>query len=186
MNKTRRTSAALLTLLMAVVPVVALTGSTASATTSCEYLWGSLPKTAGALSPAPIIAGRTGRHDCYDSLVFEIDGPATGYLVEYAGEVYSEGQGLPLSPGAGPFGALIGIHLRNPAYNVYGQSTYTFTPPNLAGYQTFRGLAYGGSFEGYTTFALGVRARLPFQVLVLPGPGAHTRIVVNVAHRWQS
>ena len=184
MNKTRRTFAALVTLLMAVVPVVALTGS-ASATTSCEYLWGSLPKTAGTLSPAPIIASRTGRHDCYDSLVFEIDGPATGYLVEYAGEVYSEGQGLPLSSQAGPYGSLIGIHLRNPAYNIYGQSTYTFTRPNLAGYQTFRGLAYGGSFEGYTTFALGVRARLPFQVLVLPGPGTHTRIVVNVAHIWQ-
>jgi hypothetical protein len=184
--KTRRTFPALLTLLLMVVPAtVSLSGSTASATTSCEFLWGSLPKTAGTLSAAPIIASRTGRHDCYDSLVFEIDGPATGYLVEYAGEVYSEGQGAPLSPKAGPYGALIGIHLRNPAYNIYGQSTYTFTPPNVAGYQTFRGLAWGGSFEGYTTFALGVRARLPFQVLVLPGPGSHTRIVVNVAHRWQ-
>lgn len=30
----------------------------------------------------------------------------------------------------------------------------------------------------------GVRARLPFRVFVLDGPGSGSRLVVDVAHRW--
>lgn len=45
-------------------------------------------------------------------------------------------------------------------------------------------VVFGGSFEGCTTFAVGVRARLPFRVVPLAGPGAPSRIVVDVAHRW--
>lgn len=55
---------------------------------------------------------------------------------------------------------------------------------NVAGYQTLRDVVFGGSFEGYSTFAVGVRARLPFRVFVLSGPGSHGRIVLDVAHRW--
>jgi hypothetical protein len=29
-----------------------------------------------------------------------------------------------------------------------------------------------------------VRARLPFRVLLLTGPGTHSRVVVDVAHLW--
>ena len=45
------------------------------------------------------------------------------------------------------------------------------------GYQTFRQVAWAGSFEGATTVGLGVRARLPFRVHTLPD-----RIVIDVAH----
>ena len=55
---------------------------------------------------------------------------------------------------------------------------------NVAGYQTFRQVAYAGSFEGQTTLGLGVRARLPFRVFILAGPGDGSRLVVDVAHRW--
>jgi hypothetical protein len=41
--------------------------------------------------------------------------------------------------------------------------------------------SFGGSFEDYTTFGLGVRAKLPFRVTRLSSPG---RVVVDVAHRW--
>jgi hypothetical protein len=173
--------AAFLAVLVLMVGAVALAGPAASAADACANTWGSLDKAGGGLSGGDLFTARTGRHDCYDSLVFEFDGPANGYRVGYTGEVYSEGRGLPLSPGAGNYGALIGIHLLEPAYGYPPAST-----PTVAGYQTFRGVVFGGTFEGYTTFALGVRARLPFQVLVLPGPGPHTRIVVNVAHRWAS
>jgi hypothetical protein len=179
--------------MVALAAVVGLAGPAGLSVTSpagatvepCAVTWGSLPKAAGSLSPAPLIAARAGQHDCYDSLVFELNGPANGYRVAYADEVYSQGQGVPLSPYAGRFGALIGITLLDPAYDVgTGAPTYTPVLPDVSRYQTFRGIAWGGSFEGYTTFALGVRARLPFEVLVLPGPGTHTRFVVNVAHRW--
>jgi hypothetical protein len=29
-----------------------------------------------------------------------------------------------------------------------------------------------------------VRARLPFRVMVVPGPGRGSRVVVDVAHHW--
>ena len=53
---------------------------------------------------------------------------------------------------------------------------------NVSGYQTFRQVAWAGSFEGYTTLGLGVRARLPFKVFTLDGPGSGSRLVVDVAH----
>jgi hypothetical protein len=161
-----------------------------AAATVCPAVWGSLDQSGGSMSSAPIVTSRVGQQTCYDSFVVEVDGPASGYRVGYASEVYSEGRGLALSPYMErPAGALLGIHLLNPAYNVTtGASTYPFQPTqrvaSVAGFMTFRGVVYGGSFEGQTTFALGVRARLPYEVLVLPGPGTHTRFVINVRHYW--
>jgi hypothetical protein len=54
----------------------------------------------------------------------------------------------------------------------------------VRGYPTFRHLAWAGSFEGQTTLGLGVRARLPFRVALLAGPGGGSRVVLDVAHRW--
>jgi hypothetical protein len=54
----------------------------------------------------------------------------------------------------------------------------------VTGYRTFRQVAFLGTFEGYTTIGLGVRARLPFRVQVLAGPGAGSRLVIDVGHRW--
>jgi hypothetical protein len=51
--------------------------------------------------------------------------------------------------------------------------------PNVAGYTTFRQVGWGGSFEGYSTVGLGVRARLPFRVF-----RNGSDLVVDVAHRW--
>jgi hypothetical protein len=45
-------------------------------------------------------------------------------------------------------------------------------------------VAWAGSFEGYTRIGLGVRGRLPFRVFTLDGPGAGSRIVIDVAHFW--
>ena len=59
-----------------------------------------------------------------------------------------------------------------------------FHAVNVTGFQTFRQVFYGGSFEGVTTAGLGVRARLPFRVFLLAGPGNGSRLVIDVAHRW--
>ena len=55
---------------------------------------------------------------------------------------------------------------------------------NVAGYQTLRQVVYAGIFEGYTSIGLGVRARLPFRVFTLDGPGSGSRLIVDVAHFW--
>jgi len=75
-----------------------------------------------------------------------------------------------------------------PSYDDAGHSTYNPANrkalTNVRGYRTFRQVADAGSFEGETTIGLGVRARLPFRVFTLTGPGTTSRIVVDVAHRW--
>ncbi len=76
-----------------------------------------------------------------------------------------------------------------PSYDVNtGATTYAPANPrevvNVSGWQTFRQVAYGGSFEGQTTLGLGVRARLPFRVFGVSGPGKGSRLVIDVAHRW--
>ncbi|EKA61646.1 hypothetical protein AB4028_08200 [Janibacter sp. RAF20_2_2] len=45
-------------------------------------------------------------------------------------------------------------------------------------------MAWGGSWEGQTTIGVGTRARLPFKVTELTGPGDSTRLVIDVAHTW--
>jgi hypothetical protein len=168
--------------------VVGIAPASAAAAPYCGITWGSLDKTGGALSTAPLLTTRTGQHDCYDRVVFEFDGAADGYRVNY-GEAYTEGEGLPLSPYTAG-GALLNVVLLEPAYDESHGATYPARVGdhvvNVVRYQTLRDMVFGGSFEGYTTFALGVRARLPYRVFVLPGPGSHSRIVVDVAHRWEA
>ncbi|MGC4749843.1 AMIN-like domain-containing (lipo)protein [Micromonospora sp. DT201] len=153
----------------------------------CGITWGSAEKSAGALSSAPLVDVRTGRQDCYDRVVFEFAGPVDGYSVGY-GETWTEGEGLALSPYTAG-GALLRVSLRAPAYDDAHQGTVPYAVgahvANLLRYPTLRDVVFGGSFEGYSTFAVGVRARLPFRTFVLAGPGTHSRIVLDVAHQWQ-
>jgi len=177
-------------MLVAALAGVGVSAAAASGAPSpyCGITWGSAAKTGGELRAAALVSTRTGRHDCYDRLVFEFRGGADGSRINYADEVYTEGEGRPLA-GETAGGALLRVQLLEPAYDPEaGGVTYPHRSGDhvagLAGYRTLRDVVYGGTFEGYTTFAVGVRARLPFRVLVLPGPGSHSRIVLDVAHRW--
>ncbi len=156
----------------------------AQAAPYCGITWGSVAKSAGVASSATVSNVRTGQHACFDRLVIDLQGQANGYTVAYVPSVTMDGSGfnVPLRGGA-----FLQITVDAPAY-VGGASTYL--PSNLnevsnvACYATFRQVAWATSFEGRTTLGLGVRALLPFQVLVLAGPGDTTRIVVDVAHSW--
>ena len=139
------------------------------------------------METAPNLTGvRTGRHDCYDRLVLDLrGGSSAGFHVSYVDAVYTDASGA-LVPLRG--GARLQIVVHASSYDVNGQRTYTPANPselaNVAGYQTFRQVAYAGSFEGQTTLGLGVRARLPVRAFVLAGPGDGSRLVVDVAHFW--
>jgi len=165
----------------------ALVAATTSAAPSCGISWGSGAKTAGQLSPAPLLTVRTGRHECWDRVVFEFDGTAQGYSVRYAAQVPTDGEGLDLVPYTAG-GEHLWVTLRAPAYDPDRAATFAARTgdhvTNVLRYDTLRDVVFGGSFEGYTTFSVGVRARLPFRVLLLAGPGSHSRIVVDIAHRW--
>jgi hypothetical protein len=167
-----------------VVPVAVAstsTSTTSAAAPYCGITWGSLAKSASPLSTAQLTNIRAGRHACYDRLVFDVrNGNVRGYRVNYVGTMRSEGSGhvVPLRGGA-----KLSITANVPAYGAMGRMTYRFANGkelvNVAGYRTFRQVAWAGTYEGYTSVGLGLRAKLPFRVFTLPG-----RLVVDVAHRW--
>ncbi len=164
--------------LVAMVFIVPISASAASP--YCGITWGSLEKFVSGTQTAELTDIRAGRHDCYDRLVFDFRGNVNGYRVGYVDRVTEDPTGNPV-PLRG--GARLAITVQAPAYDSSGNLTYHFTNRaelvNVTGFQTFRQVAWAGSFEGYTSVGLGVRARLPFRVFTLPG-----RVVVDVAHFW--
>jgi hypothetical protein len=185
----------LIRLLVVLVSVTLSLGviSAASAATTpyCGITWGSLPKISEAADTEMVYGVRAGRHTCFDRLVVDVGGQDTtfgSYDVRYVPVVLEDGSGRPV-PVRGA--ADLQIVLRAPAYDQDGNPT--FVPAdrrevvNVSGFSTFRQVAWAGSFEGYTTLALGVRARLPFRVFTLPGTPQSDdtpRLVIDVAHAW--
>jgi hypothetical protein len=132
---------------------------------------------------------RAGRHACFDRVVFDVNGPAeAGYAVHYAAVATSDPKGDPLPvPGA----AALEVVVRAPALGTDDSGhqpgrvlaatgdTLVATP----GWPSLRAVRFAGSFEGLSTFAVGVRAKLPFRVFTQLGPQDQVRrVVVDIAH----
>ena len=181
----------LLVPLVAALTVVGVLASPADAAKRafCRQPWGSLPEQLGnndpGYPPTLLTNVRAGRNACYDRLVFDLGGPAIGYRVEYVPQVTEEGSGNPVTLRGGAF---LSIVLSAPAHDQAGRPTYRpadrANVVDVRSFTTFRQVAFTGDFEGLTSFALGVRARLPFRVLVVPAAGGRSHVVVDVSHRW--
>lgn len=186
-TKHRSTRLAIRSLVIAlaagVVPVVAATTS-AEAAPYCGITWGSAAKSKTPSQGGYVTGVRSGRHACYDRLVIDVKGKAPGYFVRYVSQVTADGSGAVIpTRGAGKLEVVV----KAPSYTPAGTPTFTPRNPseivNVTGYTTFRQVVWGGSFEGYTTLGMGVRARLPYRVFTIDD-GATSRIVIDVAHRW--
>lgn len=174
-------STALLTAAGAAVAVPAM-----AATAPCSTAWGSVAESAAAADPSPLVLVRTGRHDCFDRVVFQIAGSVgAGWDVRYADTVRTDGKGDVLTV---PGGARLEVVLHHPAYDEAGAATFPAAVgqrvADVSGYSALRSVVYGGSFEGRTLLGVGTRARLPFRMIAVAGPGGDTRIVLDVAHSW--
>lgn len=189
---TRTTRAIVLGAVLVTGSAVAVAGPAIAATTAtCPVVyWGSLEKASNVYPTIATVDNvRTGRHTCYDRIVFDIGGSGPlGYTIRYAEPTFTQdGSGEPVE--------LIGaadlqITINAPAHDLDYVPTFDpadrFNAVDVSGYRTFRQVFWGGSYEGYTTVGLGVRARLPYRVFVLDGPGSNQRLVIDVAHRWTS
>jgi hypothetical protein len=135
----------------------------------CSVTWGSGAKALTNTVHRTLLGVRAGRHACFDRLVLDLNRGGEGYRVRYVSAVRAQGSGAVIPLRGGAF------------LQVDDQSMVTRRPamPSVAGYPTFRQVAFGGSFEGYTTIGVGVRARLPFRVFRV-----ENRLVLDVAHRW--
>jgi hypothetical protein len=176
-----RTPIRLLVLTLASVLAAVVLPATAQAAPYCGITWGSLAKQAGNSAPGSLgdefRQARVGRHDCFDRLVLDIGGTTSvnSYRVEYVPKVRSDGSGAVVPLRGGAFLQItVGAHDRD----------RTPANPSVAGFSTFRQVASAGYFEGLTSVGLGVRARLPFRVLTLAGPGDSVRVAIDVAHAW--
>ncbi|WP_449657690.1 AMIN-like domain-containing (lipo)protein [Streptomyces acidicola] len=181
-----RRCATLLALLALVLTGAGAVPAAAAApqTTACETGWGSMAKSApgSTAMTGSLTDVRTGRHACYDRMVFDIPGMTTDdpalYWVQYVpGFAHPPSQtGIPVDGGA-----VIEIEFTAPVDDSQYPVRLADPLPGLdfSGYQTFRDAKFGGYYYGGTHIGLGVRAKLPFRVLVLPD-----RLVVDVAHSW--
>lgn len=147
----------------------------------CGIRWGSLPEDSYAGGSGRITDVRTGQHACFDRLVVDVSGQVEGHFVRYVDQVRRDGSGTPV-PVRG--GARLEVVV--PATPVPTDAWFLPNGELLdpTGYRTFRHLTWAGDFEAQSTFGLGVRARLPFRVFTLQGPGTGPRLVIDVAHRW--
>ena len=152
----------------AAAATLAIPSSSAQAA-GCSVTWGSLSKSVSNLTHVSLTNVRAGRHECYDRLVLDLNRPGEGYRVRYVSAVHDQGRGAVVALRGGAFLQV----------DDQSQATTRIAMPNVAGYTTFRQVAWGGSFEGYTTVGLGVRARLPFRVF-----RTTNHLVIDVAHHW--
>jgi hypothetical protein len=162
--------AAFTTVLTAAAAAASLTIPSGSAQAAgCSVTWGSTARSVTNSTHVTLLGVRAGRHECFDRLVLDLNRPGEGYRVRYVSAVHDQGRGavVPLKGGA-----FIEIDDQS-------QATRRIAMPDVSGYRTFRQVAWGGSFEGYTTVGLGVRARLPFRVF-----RTTNHLVIDVAHHW--
>ncbi|MEV5138275.1 hypothetical protein AB0K71_23895 [Streptomyces syringium] len=191
----RRWSTALAALLLAGTGLSATTApasasrtvaGTAPSSVTCEVGWGSYGKTGADTSYKPLTDVRTGRHECFDRMVLDLEGAGhrpIGYRVGYVDSLNQDGSGDAVHVAGG---AILEVRVAAPSYDpATGRATYRakagrrLPGVDVTGYRTFKDTRFAGSFEGDTQIGLGVRARLPFRV----SQWDH-RIVIDVAHRW--
>jgi hypothetical protein len=162
---------------------VVAVASPAAATGRCPTVtWGSLAKQAGGLatSQVPIQGARAGINECFDRLVIDLGGqPVPNWSVGYGAITSTAGNDIVLAGGAS-----LQITVRSPAYDGSGHSTIVEPLPDVTGFPVFREVRFVESFEAVTVYGLGVRARLPFRVFTLSGPGGGSRLVIDVYQHW--
>jgi hypothetical protein len=166
--------------LLLTLGLVGLAPATADAApeATCSVTWGSAAKAAGPAtsSSSPVQNVRTGRHECYDRLVVDLGGPASGYSVRYVRRFRGQASDNVIRL---PGGARIEIIVKAPVGTYGGVTGQPLPGVTVAGYETFRSTRFGEAFEGTTQLGLGVRARLPFRVMKVGN-----RVVIDVAHHW--
>ncbi len=150
--------------------------------------WGTGPKTLAPMTQDEVDNVRAGRHSCFDRVVFDINGPVrVAYTVRYVPAVLSDGVGTPIRVTGGAVLA-VGVHAPDSGAASGGHQpthkpwTCGQTLINTPGWQGVRQVRFAGEFEGYSQYAVGTRARLPFRVTTWTSSG-YTHVIIDIAHR---
>ncbi len=153
-----------------------------STTVSCDGTagWDTGAETAEIGLNAPIVSVTGDGDECTDEVRIGLDDDAgaPGYRVEYVDVVSRPGSGDPV-PVAGDHA--LSVVIDSPTYD---PASGDFAPTvatsddmvDTSGFDVVRQVAHGGSFEGMTTFAIGVDGERPFTVDV-----EGTTLVIRIA-----
>lgn len=162
-------------------PVALVHPASATPSASCSVTWGSLAKTVNPTGAVPthVTDLRSGRHTCYDRVVWDLAAGSPTVEVEYVKQVVADGSGQPVALRGG---AYLHVVLQGTEPPSWSRNRNELVP--TTGYQTLRQVAWANAFEGYDSYGVGVRARLPYRVFVLQGPGTGSRVVLDIAHHW--
>jgi hypothetical protein len=150
----------------------------AAAARACDLDWARTPQQAGTLVSSRIAKVSAGQHACFDRLVIRLgNGKRPGYRVRYVKKIVQDGSGKTIAvKGKGK----LSIVTLAPATRHFPASSHHLA--DVTGFRSFRQVVCAGSFEGITSFGVGVRSKLPFRVFTLRGQGKGSRLVVDVAH----
>lgn len=146
----------------------------------CPGHWGTATVQSGPAGTVStqLLSARAGQHGCFDRLVIDLGkGPKPGYTVQYVKHILSQGSGQVLKIRGR---ARLSVVLRGPAASSFHANAKNLV--SVAGFATFRQVRGAGSFERITALGLGVRAKLPFKVLLFGTRHSGWRFIVDVQH----
>lgn len=162
-----------------------LLGLALSATPAAGSTTGLRPPTSTApvvreRAPRPtprLVDIRVGRHQTFDRVVFDFDGPLPGYTVRYVRRVTQGGSGATV-PLAGR--AFLGVDF-TPAHAHDDAGNPTYPGPRRLRPQlvSLEEIAFHTDFEAHVGVGIGLSDRVGFRVLELRDP---TRVAIDVAH----
>jgi hypothetical protein len=169
-------------------PTAATETTSGDAAGSCPDAasWTTADETTDLAGNAPILEVGADVADCYDRFVITL-GPGAheaGYRVRYVDTVIEDGSGRVVELAGA---ASLEVIVDSPAYDPEtGRGTLQIPDHNnvvdVSGFDALQQVAYAGSFEGQTTFGIGVTAELPFAVTTGVDDAGNATLTIAVAH----
>ncbi|MYR07733.1 hypothetical protein GTV32_16125 [Gordonia sp. SID5947] len=143
--------------------------------------WNTAEDSAPPRSPVAdggIVDVSPGAGPCFDQVVFRTDSTSeVGFTARYVPQVTREGSGAPV-PLQGA--AHLQLSIFAPAVNPDLFQGFGFVADHT--YRSLRQVAFAGSFEGVTTFGIGVDHETPFAVETRRAGDGATEVLLAVAH----
>lgn len=149
--------------------------------------WDAQPQELDGSSADRLTEVRVGKNDCYERVVFDIDGPGeAGFLVRYVDAVHADGSGEEVAlPGKAFLEVILRASMRGypDGKDVFaGTGDYLYSEAQLKSWRTLQAIRFAGFFEGQSTIGIGLRAKVPFRAFTLLDKGTQQRkLVVDVA-----
>lgn len=142
--------------------------TSAQAATSCRTAWGTADKGVNMKTEkagGAVLGQRFGHHACYDRIVLDVKGPVGSVVAGYVKSATA--------------GSVLAVGVRHDSPKDLPLSSKLL----VTGQPTVKAAAMIATTKEAQVGTYLVKAKLPFRVQTLKGPGSTNRIVIDVAHR---